>query len=522
MRMSNRNQRHSVAFTRRDFLKVSLAAAALTACSRIPGTSTIAGNSATTGQLPTTSAPTAAPAGATATLQATATTKQPGLAWLAANRLMFGPRAGDLQHIDDIGVDAFIEEQLAVNAPDSDRLQSKLAPLTSLSLNTAALVQDSQTIKTNVLMQLQQSTLLRAIYGARQLHEVMVDFWTNHFNIYFFKNEDRFLKTIDDREVIRPHTLGKFIDILDASAHSPAMLVFLDNQTNRKGNPNENYGRELMELHTISVDGGYTQDDVVAVARAFTGWSVRGYNKNNPNANAGEFVFIPGQHDNDAKTILGQTLPAGGGEQDGMKVLDLLAHNPHTATFISAKLARRFIADQPPANVVKAGASAFTSSGGDIKATLGAILHSEDFKNSFGQKIKRPLDLVASSLRALDADTDGGGLLIGALALMGQPLFQWQFPNGFPDTNGAWSGAGVMLTRWNLGIALGANAIKNTHIDFASLIQGHSGDVIDALSMRLFGSPLPADVRNTLKPFTSDTATLTALLLASPLFQIKG
>ncbi|MCL4506950.1 MAG: DUF1800 domain-containing protein [Chloroflexi bacterium] len=524
--MSSRNQRQSVAITRRNFLKISIAAAALAACSRIPGASAITSDSTTIGQLPATLTPATLPAATaqspTAVPQTVEPLKRPALAWLAANRLMYGPRRGDLQHIDDIGIDGFIEEQLSSNATDDAGLQAKLAPLTTLNMNAAQLVQFSQGARANILMELEQATLLRAVYGARQLHEVMVDFWTNHFNIYFGKNQDRFLKTVDDREVIRPHTLGKFIDLLDASAHSPAMLVFLDNQTNRKGNPNENYGRELMELHTISVDGGYTQDDVVAVARAFTGWTVRGYNKNNPNPDAGQFYFNAKEHDSDAKIILGQTFPAGGGEQDGQKVLDLLAHHPHCATFISAKLARRFIADQPPSAAVLAGAAAFSKSDGDIKATLGAILHGEDFKNSFGQKVKRPLDLLASALRALDADTDAGAPLIGALALMGQPLFQWQFPNGFPDSNGAWSGAGAMLMRWNLGLALGANAIKGTHIDYPALTQGASGEAIDNLSTRLLGAPLPADVREILKPFTGDTSTLAALLLASPLFQMKG
>ncbi len=448
--------------------------------------------------------------------------KNPAQAWLAANRLMYGPRSGDLAHIDDIGVDAFIEEQLSSTRPDSDVLRAKLQPLTTLLMTPMELAQAAQEKRGNILLELNQSTILHSVYGERQLQELTVDFWTNHFNIYFGKNQDRFLKTIDDREVIRPHALGRFRDLLDASAHSPAMLVYLDNVTNRKGAPNENYARELMELHTIGVNGGYTQDDVKEVARAFTGWTVRPDNKANPNPDSGMFVFNPRQHDDDAKTILGQTLPARGGEHDATLVLDMLAKHPACATFISAKLARRFISDQPPSNAIQAGAAAFIKSDGDIKATLGAILHSAEFKTSFGQKLKRPYDLLISSLRALDADTDGGLPIQAALVQMGQPLFQWQFPNGYPDAAGAWSGAGTLLARWNLGIALGANGLKGSHVDFGALNPGKGADLIETLSTHFFGSSLPATAREALKPFATNSAQLTALMLASPLYQMRG
>ena len=237
---------------------------------------------------------------------------------------------------------------------------------------------------------------------------------------------------------------------------------------------------------------------------------------------AGQFAFNARQHDDDATIILGETLPAGGGQQDGERVLDILARNPNCATFISTKLVRRFIADQPPTHAVQLGAGAFSKSDGDIKATLGTILHSEDFKQSFGQKIKRPFELVASALRALDADTDGGAPLQALLMQMGQPLFLWQSPNGYPDTSGAWTGAGSMLARWTFGQAIGGNALRGTHVDISAFVPQSPTDTANELSRRLFGPTLPADVHQMLQPFAGEMPRLLALLVAAPLFQMRG
>jgi uncharacterized protein (DUF1800 family) len=514
--MDTRKQHSTVTLSRRKLLQLSLAAAALAACNRMPGGLNIISHD----QPPaaTSSPVTSTTASSTSTASAQqAPIRQPSLDWLAASRLMFGPGAGDLSHIDQIGIDSFIEEQLAQVSDEDANLQTKLQQLGTLGMSAYAL---TQLKPQDILLELQRATLLRAVYSKRQLNEVMVDFWSNHFSIYFHKDANRFLKPIDDRDVIRPHALGKFRDLLDASAHSPAMLVFLDNVTNRKGSPNENYARELMELHTISVNGGYSQNDVKEVARALTGWTVRGAKSGGPDA--GTFIFNSRWHDNDTKTILGQLFAPNGGQSDGDKVLDLLAKNPNCATFISTKMARRFISDQPPATAVLAGVSAFNHSDGDIKATLSAILHSSDFKQSYGQKLKRPLDLVASSLRALNADTDAGAPLQNLLTLMGQPLFLWPSPDGYPDVNGAWVGAGAMLARWNLGMALGANALPGTHIDPARFTSQSGVSPIDDISSRFFGASLPQSVVQTLTPFENDLPKLIALLLASPLFQIRG
>ena len=502
---------------RRDFLKLAAAATALAACNRIVGNDErVAISSAAT---PATSkAGLARPADKTSVTTITTET------WLAANRLMFGQRPGDLEHIAQLGLDGFIEEQLARDRLDTEVAERRIDAVPGLrdTLNASPrdLVDDK---RGDIYFDLAQATLLRAVYSQQQLYELMVDFWSNHFNIFFQKNVDAYLKPADDRLVIRPHALGKFRDLLGASAHSPAMLMYLDNQTNRNGRPNENYARELMELHTVGVNGGYTQVDVQAVARAFTGWSViapktKGVAATGQPGEPGSFIFRALQHDQEAKQILGIDLPANGGAAEGERVLDILAKHPSTATFISLKLARRFVSDQPPVSVVQLGAQAFTKSDGDVRATLGAILHSTEFKQSFGQKIKRPFELIASALRALDADTDGGRAFVVALRTMGQPLFGWAAPNGYPDVAGAWLGSSTTLARWNVGLALGSNKVNGTRVDMNQF----AGQDIAALSQRLLGGQLPAAAQAPLQPFANNPAVLIGLMLSAPIFQVRG
>ena len=289
-----------------------------------------------------------------------------------------------------------------------------------------------------VIYELQQATLLRAAYSERQLYELMVDFWTNHFNIYIGKDSDKWMKTVDDREVIRANALGKFRDMLTASAKSPAMLEYLDNRVSVKGKPNENYAREIMELHTLGVDGGYTYADIQNVARAFTGWTLLPPRR--PGDTAGEYLFNARQHDTDEKTVLGVTIPKGGNESDGLKVIEILANHPSTAKFVSKKLVRRFVSDNPPDALVQSVAATYQKTDGDIRQMMGVILHSDEFKNSYGQKVRRPLEFVAASMRALDVKVDAKNseILRGVMVLLGQPLFQWATPDGYPDYAGAW------------------------------------------------------------------------------------
>src|SRR5437764_397257 len=371
--------------------------------------------------------------------------------------------------------------------------------------------------------ELQMSRILRAVYSERQLQEVMVDFWTNHFNVYAAKGADRWLLTSYDRDTIRPHTLGKFYDLLLADAQSPAMLFYLDNfqsvspnaqppqqrpgaargplaRLSMSNNPqdqrpqqqqqrrgiNENYARELMELHTLGVDGGYTQKDVQEVARCFTGWTIiapRGAGAaaqavlNGPagemlRTRAGTFIFRPGVHDNGEKTVLGHKIPAGGGVKDGLMVLDILAHHPSTAKFIATKLVRNFVSDEPPPALVDRVAQTFLKTDGDIRETLKTIFFSPAFNSSeaYRAKIKRPFELAISAVRTLGADTNGGPGFHQWIARMGQPLYGFQTPNGYSDVAEDWVNTGALLERMNFALALVSNRIPGTRVNLAQFV----------------------------------------------------
>jgi len=332
-----------------------------------------------------------------------------------------------------------------------------------------------------IVTELQRAALLRAVYSERQLFELMVNFWENHFSIFANKDADRFLLTEFDRDTIRPFALGNFRDLLGATARSSAMLYYLDNwqsslqrhypATNGKpaatvGGINENYARELMELHTLGVDGGYTQKDVQEVARCFTGWTIRKPNE------VGLFFFNPRTHDNGEKIVLGHKIPAGGGISDGEKVLDILASHPSTANFIATKLARRFVSDDPPRSVINRAAATFLKTNGSIRETLRTIVTSPEFfsADAYRAKIRTPFEYVAAAMRALEAETDADPLLFGWMARMGQPIFGRLTPDGYPDRAAQWLATGSMLERLNFAVALSSNKIKGTHIDPARIL----------------------------------------------------
>jgi uncharacterized protein (DUF1800 family) len=353
----------------------------------------------------------------------------------------------------------------------------------------------------------------------------MVNFWSDHFNIYINKTLDRYLKTVDDRAVIRTHALGKFGDLLLASAQSPAMLIYLDNATSTKDGPNENYARELMELHTLSAAGGFTQQDVQEVARALTGWTITGQNSPNP----GEFNFRSEIHDDMEKMILGITFPAGQGEKDGEQLLAMFAQHPSTAHFISTKLARRFVADQPPDSLVTRTADVFQHSGGDLVQVLRTILTSDEFSASLGQKPKRPLEFVVSALRQTGADAVIDLPLINFLTVMGQQPFGWLFPNGYPDIGSAWLTTNDLLARWNFALGLAVGSIPGIQVDWPALAVGAStlDEAIQTMSTALLGGSLPDPVQQFLHQqlgtldVPAAAAPLGALLLASPYFQYR-
>jgi uncharacterized protein (DUF1800 family) len=334
-----------------------------------------------------------------------------------------------------------------------------------------------------VVTELQRAKLLRAVYSERQLYEMMVDFWENHFSIFANKDDDRYLLTGYDRETIRPFTMGRFRDLLGATAHSPAMLFYLDNWRSSVPRPyaatkdkpagvdgglNENYARELMELHTLGVDGGYTQKDVQEVARCFTGWTIQKPNEQ------GLFLYRPGLHDDGEKIVLGHRILPGGGPADGERVLDILATHPATARFIATKLARRFISDEPPQSVIDRAAAVFLKTDGSIRETLRAIVTSPEFFSNtvYRAKMRSPFEYVAAAMRALNAETDGDRPVLDAIGRMGQPVFGRITPDGYADRADQWLSSGAMIARFNFASALATNRLKGTKIDVARLLSG--------------------------------------------------
>ena len=321
---------------------------------------------------------------------------------------------------------------------------------------------------------LMEGKLLRAVYSDRQLEEVLTDFWFNHFNVFLDKGADRYLVTEYEREAIRPHVLGKFKDLLTATAKSPAMLFYLDNWQSVGPNApqgrgpggsarglNENYGRELLELHTLGVDGGYTQKDVTEAARCFTGWTIFQPQR------VGTFVFNARAHDRGEKTVLGVTIPAGGGMEDGEKVLDIVAHHPATAHFISRKLAMRFVADDPPEALVGRMAATFTKTDGDLRAVMKTMLESKEFfsQAAYQSKMKSPLEVVASAARAVNAEIDFAFPLANQVAQLGEPLYRKQEPTGYSNNSQEWLNSAGLMARMNFALQLADNKVPGVKVD---------------------------------------------------------
>ena len=523
------------------------------------------------------------------------------------NRLGFGARPGDIERVKAMGVENYINQELAPEKISDAVAEDKVKTLSSLTLTTAELYekypQPGQLLRQlqqrgmlpqnlaeardnrvkgganstsapnsnagemsnqtttppqappqnpldnekyrqvvrdyymqNGLLQpqrlsadLQASRILRAVYSERQLNEVMVDFWTNHFNVFMNKGADRWLLPSYDRDTIRPNAMGKFATLLEATAKSPAMLFYLDNfqsvspnasqqplrprqrqilrgmegelrrrnilmnqgvvqpvprqpapQQQRRG-INENYARELMELHTLGVDGGYTQKDVQEVARCFTGWTIfqpRGgaaalnaIMGDGARRNAGTFFFNARAHDDGEKVVLGHKIPGGGGIKDGLMVLEILAHHPSTAKFIATKLVRHFVSDEPPASLVDRVAATYTKTDGDIREMLRTIFFSNEFNSpeAYRVKVKRPFELVISAIRTVGADTNGGPGTHQWLQRMGEPLYGFITPNGYSDTAESWVNTGGLLERMNFALALASNRIPGTRVNLAKL-----------------------------------------------------
>jgi uncharacterized protein (DUF1800 family) len=453
------------------------------------------------------------------------------------------------------------EEQRALattKGAKADALASGMSPKqkeTMLALNNPQQV---------VVSELMQAKLLRAIYGERQLDEVMTDFWFNHFNIFINKGADRYLLTSYERDAIRPHVLGKFEDLLVATAKSPAMMFYLDNWLSvgpnseialgiaphrygygpqnrpRKGKQasglNENYGRELMELHTLSVNGGYSQQDVTEVAKVFTGWTLEQPKK------GGDFRFEPRMHEPGDKIVIGHRIKSNG-EQEGLEVLHLLAHNPKTAHFISQKLAMRFVSDNPPAALVDRMTQTFLKKDGDIREVLRTMFKSPEFwsPDAYRAKVKTPLEFVVSSVRASGAEVDDARALIGTLNNMGMALYGMMPPTGYSMKADTWVNSSALLGRMNFSLGLAAGKIKGVKVDSANLDMGPAAGTTDpqealaALENSLLAGDISKQTHDTISKQLDDPgisqrklddpqrppniAAITGLILGSPEFQ---
>ncbi len=552
----------------------------------------------------------------------------------ALNRLAFGPRPGDLERVRKMGLEKWIEQQLSPEGLDDSALDARLKRYPTVAMSSAKLLEEyprpedaarraglsreeiqkmmearqkereerqrqmesgemnSPTGRSRlqgrqlnslppgmedfrnpqrIVFELSAAKVTRAVYSERQLSEVLADFWYNHFNVFAQKGADRWLITEYEREAIRPHTMGKFKDMLHATAKSPAMLFYLDNWLSadpeaftrleselnqrrqrflslfggapmrmgrepmgqqrpnlrqRPGQPgqpgqvprqrqrrglNENYARELMELHTLGVEGGYTQQDIIEVARAFTGWTMRAP-RQNP-----EFHYEDRIHDTKPKIILGKKFDSGG-MKEGEQVLDFLAHHPNTAKFISTKLARRFVTDQPPQALVDRMARSFLDSDGDIRATVRTMVYSPEFwsRDVYRAKIKRPFELVASTARAMNAEMEIALPLVQWANRIGEPLYMCQPPTGYPDKADAWVNTGALLNRLNYALTLAGGRMRAVRVNPESLLGVDAQENPQVVLAKAIDSFLSGQVsketRGTLESQLSDPQVLRATL----------
>ena len=458
------------------------------------------------------------------------------------------------------------QQQRMLAFGQSDRRDEVMDGMTPKQRETVMALNNPQMV---VSSELAQGKLLRAIYSERQLDEVMTDFWFNHFNVFNGKGPDRYLITSYERDVIRPHALGKFEDLLVATAKSPAMLFYLDNwlsvgpdsdlargiirepawgrgrarfprqrpqaKGKRNSGLNENYGRELMELHTVGVNGGYTQKDVTEAARILTGWTLREPRK------GGDFAFEERMHEPGDKVVMGRHFKSGG-EKEGLELLRFLAHHPSTAKFISTKLAMRFVSDDPPAALVDRMAQTFLKKNGDIREVLKTMLASPEFwtPEAYRAKVKTPLEFVASAVRATGADVTDATPLVRQLQTMGMPLYGMQPPTGYSMKAETWVNSSALLGRMNFSLALANGKLRGIQVDPEHLlptndIAADASQVLNDLESMLLAGDVSKQTHDTIASRLQDpkiaerrlddpahvpnVAMIEGLLLGSPEFQ---
>jgi hypothetical protein len=436
------------------------------------------------------------------------------------NRCTFGFKESEYQRALTLGFTGWLQEQLDYTSLDVTALENSIATsLPRVNWTAAQLITEVKSTGSPGLgaKDLTVATILRQLHSPRQLLEVMVEFWSNHFNITAAAAPENYYKVVDDRDTVRAHALGTFPDMLKASARSLAMQYYLDNVSNTKTGPNENYARELMELHTLSVTGGYTETDVKEVARCFTGWTVTGQG-----ASAPVFSFVAGKHDTGAKTVLGHAIPAGRGIEDGDDVLNILATHPSTAKFIAKKLCVRFIGDTPETTIVDQVAATYAATSGDIKSMLWTIFGSAEFMASYDRKIRRPIEFVLGAVRVTEPSLTAEYFqkIYVPIVTMAQVPFQWPAPNGYPDSLAYWVNTGALLSRWNWAFGLAEVTVgSGIRINIPNLIgtANTPTTLVDRLSARLLRRTLAVADRDRFINFAAQNGSPTQVFSGTTL-----
>jgi hypothetical protein len=409
-------------------------------------------------------------------------------------RVTMGVTPAEVARASSLGWQGYLNYQLNYTRINDDAVEAAVAAKWPLMSQTSEQLFDAD--GGQVQQQLRESTLYRAAFSQRQLYQRMVEFWTDHFNQDIEKVG--YLYVADLRDVIRKHALGYFPDLLRASAHSASMMAYLDQNASRKGAPNQNYAREIMELHTLGVDGGYTQDDVAELSRVLTGWTIQG---------KGQFVFNPAIHDTGAKTVMGQKITgiAGAdGIKEGEQMLDFLVSHPNTARFIATKMLKWLLDPNPSEAQISTVASAYKATGGDIKAMIRVILN-DTWLPAAPMKLKRPFHLVASALRATNPTITTITSVNNQLNNLGQQLFAWDTPDGYPDKIEYW--AGNIVPRWSFGTSMASfNSATTMVVDTAPYRAGSIASAVDLIDQNFFGGEMPLVTRNALLAYAGTSA----------------